>query len=294
MPPKFSKQTPKAQKTDTTTDSEQHAIGVAEDVLATHATQVALASETFSTAAYQSIKDDFVPRFEQMLAEIKGVRSDIKLISTRVSQAEERISTNEDEIVAMKAANQGMKSEMEALTRKLDDLDNQNRRSNVRLLGLPEKAEGNDLCMFLTKWIPEVLGAENFGGPLPLLIESARRVGRLQDTAMHPRVVIMKFLNYADKVKAMAAARRKGTVYYDGKKVMFFQDFSTDLIKQRKTFDTVKRLLSSLSIPDLRFGIIHPAKMLVTYQGKRHIFNNASEASTFAKQLKEEEPDVNQ
>ena len=80
----------------------------------------------------------------------------------------------------------------------MEDLENRSRRSNVRLIGLPENAEGKDACIFLEKWIPEMLGAGSFSAPLA--IERAHRVpsGRPKPNAP-PRALLIKFLNYKDK-----------------------------------------------------------------------------------------------
>lgn len=37
------------------------------------------------------------------------------------------------------------------------DLEARSRSSNLRLVNMPEKAEGDDACCFLEKWIPEAL-----------------------------------------------------------------------------------------------------------------------------------------
>ncbi|KAG7523862.1 hypothetical protein JOB18_008097 [Solea senegalensis] len=99
----------------------------------------------------------------------------------------------------------------------------------------------------------------------------------------------MKFLNYADKVQVMTAARRKGNISVDHKNVMSCF-ISADLLKHRKLFDSAKRELASLSISELRYGIIHPAKLLVTFKGKRHIFDVAPQAEAFVQQLKSKHP----
>lgn len=282
MPPKTPKHTSKTLKSDSVHDAEQQASGDVEAEL----TSEANASELIPSSALRLMQEDFGRRFDMMLAEIKAVRGDIKLMAARVSLAEDRIGTNEDNIATLKDANSTMKAELDALTRKVEDMENQSRRNNIRLVGLLEKKEGRDICTFLSKWIPEVLGAENF--PEPLLIERAHRIGspRDADSTARPREVIMKFLNFPDKIRVMRAARLKSTVIYEGRRVMFFQDFSVDLRKQRRLFDPIKKQLSTLHIQDLRFGIIYPAKMLITSQGSRRVFDTPSAASLFVQQLK--------
>lgn len=163
----------------------------------------------------------------------------------------------------------------------MDDLENRAHRSNLHLVGLPEKVEGSDMCAFLERWIPEVL-EHNF--PRLVLIERAHRISGagVNDAEagcrsdVRPRVVIMKFLNYADKFRVMKAARSKEEILSDNQRVMFFPDVSADLARWRNVFDSVKKELSSLSIPTLRYGKIHPTKLLVTVKGRRHIFDTAA------------------
>lgn len=97
----------------------------------------------------------------------------------------------------------------------------------------------------------------------------------------------MKFLNYADKVRTLKAARAKGTVMLDKSKLLFFSYVSAELHKKRKRFDAVKKDLLDLNIPELRYGILYPATLCVTHKGKRHLFNSPPDAQRFLQDLKD-------
>lgn len=114
---------------------------------------------------------------------------------------------------------------------------------------------------FLEKLLPEILGLKNFPGPL--VIERAHRISRFsEDRSDSPlKAVTMKFLNYADKIHTLKAARAKCTMRIDKRKLMFFSDMSAGLHKECKRFDEV-------SFPELRYGILHPATFCVTYKAK--------------------------
>lgn len=218
------------------------------------------------------------------------MKSELKAVIVRVTEVEDRISSNDDDIASLQTQNSAMKATVEKLVLKVDDLENRSRRFNLRLVGLPEKKEGADICAFLEKLLTDMLGADNFPGPL--LIERAHRIGQINVTdrqsAARPRAVIIKFLNYADKTRVMKAARMKGPLSLDNQRIMLFPDVSADLLKQRKVFDQVKKHLASLSIPGLRYGIVHPAKLLITYQGRRHIFDTTAAAEKFVQGLQPE------
>lgn len=239
-------------------------------------------------SAIHTMKEEFVLRFDSLLGAIQGIQGELKAVSVRMTDAEERISTNQDDINSLRAQSNTMKVALEELVLKVDDLENRARRSNLRLVGLPEEKEGANMCTFLEKWIPEVLGEHSF--PALITIERAHQIGRVNETgdrsSVRPRVVVMKFLNYADKSRVLKAARSAGHLSCDNQRISFFPDVSTDLLKRRKVFDSVKKQLATLSCPDLRYGIVHPAKLLITIKGRRHTFDNPSRAEEFVRGLK--------
>ncbi|KAK9960080.1 hypothetical protein ABG768_010156 [Culter alburnus] len=50
---------------------------------------------------------------------------------------------------------------------------------------------------------------------------------------------------------------------------------------------TTRKDLRDLNIPELRYGILHPATLCVTYKGKRHLFNSPPDAQRFLHDLKD-------
>ena len=203
MAPKTPKQTQKLFKFDTTLSPSKQANKETSNASeAASGTNVTTNSSEILTAI-RALKDDFVARFDGLLNAMQGLKADVKAITVRVMGAEDRISTNQDDITSLLANNVAMKATIKELAVKVDDLENRSRRSNLRQVGVPEGSEGTDRCMFLEGWLPKVLGADTFPGPL--IIERAHRLGTANEASManragqsaRPRVVIMKLLNYA-------------------------------------------------------------------------------------------------
>lgn len=99
---------------------------------------------------------------------------------------------------------------------KVDDLQNRARRSNLSLVGLPKSTEGGDVCFFgeVDSW--HAWWIQLSGTSTNWKSTSTRQNGMDMDnkdgnqrTVVQPRVVLMKFLNYADKVWIMKATRTK-------------------------------------------------------------------------------------
>jgi len=229
--------------------------------------------------AISALKNDFSSKFDGVLTAINEIKSDFKDFSGRLEQAENRIGDMEDDISNDKTRITILEKQVSELTSKVDDLENRSRRSNLRLVNLPEKVEKGDAAAFLEKWLPDALGPETF--PDPLIIERAHRLpGAPQSSA--PRVMILKFLNFRDKIRVMQAARKKGKIMYEGHHVMLFQDISTELHKKRKRFDDVKQRLRVLKID---YSIIYPAKLKLFHGGKPRVFADPADVESFIKEL---------
>ena len=89
----------------------------------------------------------------------------------------------------------------------------------------------------------------------------------------------------------MTAAKTKKDILYKNKHVQFYNNLSTEVHRQRKKYDTVLQQLRSLG---LRHGIVHPAKLVVTYREQTHTFNMPTEAQEFINKIKKEAGGTNE
>lgn len=162
--------------------------------------------------AIADMKTFFSSKFEGVLNAIQEIKNDISEFGGRISEAEHRISETEDNVEKLQKTVNVMEHQIATLTSDLDDLENRNRRCNLRLVNLPEKVEGKDAVNFLEKWLSDVFGASTF--PSPVVIERAHRIGKPPTKPQHyPRILIMKFLNFRDRQRVIQAAREMGTVW---------------------------------------------------------------------------------
>uniref|UniRef100_A0A3B4T4C2 L1 transposable element RRM domain-containing protein n=1 Tax=Seriola dumerili TaxID=41447 RepID=A0A3B4T4C2_SERDU len=149
---------------------------------------------------------------------------------------------------------------------KTDNLENRSRRSNIRILNVPEQAEGRDAAGFLEKFIPEILGNDNFTSPITL--ERAHRIGKKSD---RPR-----------QEKVLCLARNKGEMTYENKKISFYPDYSADLQRRRGAFLDVKRMLRE---KEVEYALIYPAQLRIKHLGSVKFFPTPVEVQRFLKDL---------
>uniref|UniRef100_A0A8C6T413 L1 transposable element RRM domain-containing protein n=1 Tax=Neogobius melanostomus TaxID=47308 RepID=A0A8C6T413_9GOBI len=164
-------------------------------------------------------------------------------------------------------------SDIEILTTRLAEVEDRERRLNLRIYGFPEKSEDKDAISFLRKVLPEILGCEF---ELGLELERAHRaLGPVQPGA-RPRPFVVRFLRFQEKERVRRLARERGEVLWQRHKISFYQDFSRATQMRRKAFAECKRLLHQAKIP---FGIGYPATLFFTSpNGNKHRFDDPKEA----------------
>lgn len=209
------------------------------------------------------------------------MRKEVSECLERVKGSETRISEAEDTVISLVAKVCSLENRNKEMADKIEDLEARSRRSNLRLVSLPEGAEGNDACSFLEAWIPEALGITT-----RLTIERVHRVRPRKDPDALPRTLILKFLNDRDKVMVLKALRNKKEILYKDRAMRFYPDLAAGMHKKHKAFDGVRQKLRNIGI---RNGIRFPAKLLLTYKGNTRTFDKPADVEDFIKSIQEEE-----
>lgn len=80
-----------------------------------------------------------------MASGLEQIRAEVTKQSTRLGEAEQQISTAEDDIQEQQVLIDKLNSNMQSVLQKLYDLENRSRRNNLRIKGLPETHKATDL-----------------------------------------------------------------------------------------------------------------------------------------------------
>lgn len=116
----------------------------------------------------------------------------------------------EDDIRDTRSTVSRLEKDVSYLKDKVQDLENRSKRSNIRIVNLPEESEGGNLVSFLERIIPEILGAKIFLSPP--IIERAHRTGNISSNRATPRIIVAKLLNFREKQKILQLARERKEV----------------------------------------------------------------------------------
>uniref|UniRef100_A0A669CKA4 L1 transposable element RRM domain-containing protein n=1 Tax=Oreochromis niloticus TaxID=8128 RepID=A0A669CKA4_ORENI len=122
----------------------------------------------------------------ELVAELKIIRTSTNNIEKDTKQIKTTVQEIEGKINALKQQLPTIQEEIENLRNHIEDLDNRGRRCNIRIIGIPELIEGEDM------------------------IKRSRREGE------PPRPVMVNLLCYRDKEDILRAAREKGQILWRG------------------------------------------------------------------------------
>lgn len=225
-------------------------------------------------------KEEISKQMDRMTNDIQAkltrIETSMSTLSEQMVEVETRVSATEDDLRDTRSTVTRLEKDVAYLKDKVQDLENRSRRSNIRIVNLPEKSEGSNMVSFLERIIPEILGVENF--PSPPTIERAHRTGNNSSDRATPRIIVAKLLNFRDKQKILQLARERKEVFLDNRRIHFFPDFSVELQNARKAYTEVKRMLRDLEI---EYSFVYPSKLRIMYMGKTKFFSTPLEVKNF-------------
>lgn len=160
-----------------------------------------------------------------------------------------------------------LRNEITALQAKCTDLECRSRRSNLRLVGIPEGMEGTQP----TKCISEALqDTFNLREP-PLLARAHRTLAARPAEGQRPRAFVICFHRFDVKEDILRMAIQSKQLKFKDRFVHIFPDFPPEIAKKRAAYYDVKRVLKFRS--NVKYGTEHkfdtPAEA-IDYV-KRHI-----------------------
>ena len=219
-----------------------------------------------------------VKLIESFRAETRGslgtLQSTIDTFGTRLTEVEASLQDCDDRITALEAKCEQLANCNKLLMAKSEDLESRSRRQNLRVVGVPENMEGPQVTAFMTDFFAETLGMEIPDGP-----EMLDRAHRLAfRPASGPRPMIVTVHHFRVKQRILQLAREKGPLTFRGHAVHIFPDFTAEVAKRRASFTNIKQKLRAA---DIKYGLLFPARLQISFNGGKYSFATAEEAVSF-------------
>lgn len=175
------------------------------------------------------------------------LRTDLHHLSAKVASIEEETYDTKMEISHIHDRLSTQASALREFQRHLEDLDNRGRRNNIRVRGLPEATQDEDLQVTLQAIFNNVLGRpEN----QRIKLDRAHRALRPRGPGPRPRDVICRVHNFALKEDIMRKACNMHTIDFDGAPIQLYPDLSWITLQQRRS---LQPLFTSLKEHDYRY-----------------------------------------
>ena len=230
----------------------------------------------------KTISADFKSSFEALTKTLDGLHSSITNHGEWISSLEDNSNEVEDRLQQIENACSTLQQDNALLKSKLADLEGRSRRQNIRIIGLPESLEGSRPTAFFSQLLVDVFGAEVLSSP-PELDHAHRSLAPKPTTGDKPRPVIIRLHRFQVKDLLIREARRRGDLFYKEHKIRFYEDYSSNMLKQRAEY---RSSMAELYKRGYKPALLYPAKLCVTLSnGEKTWIQSVSEADKFVQNL---------
>lgn len=124
--------------------------------------------------AINGCKMALTEKIDIVYIELGRIRRDIDAFSGRVTEVEHRVSAAEDVHREHATDLHSLNIRVKHLESRAEDAENRNRRNNLRIIGLPEGAEGKDTTLFTEQLLQSLLPRATFSPQF--VVERAHRI----------------------------------------------------------------------------------------------------------------------
>lgn len=219
------------------------------------------------------IKKDLSDFREEISQRLNVIDNDLKEMGNRIEETEQRVSEMEDFRTEVKEVLSHTLELQEHVQTQLNDLEARSRRNNIRIHGILEGVEGDNIVDFIERFIKTELAFPDTS----LGIQRCHRsLGPKPPQDASPRSVVVYFLEFKIKELVLRSAWNKKDIQYNGRRVFFEQDYTSDTLAKRKAYAPIRKALKE---KEIRFQTLHPARLRVHLNTGTVIYKDAQEAA---------------
>lgn len=224
-----------------------------------------------------SIKSELLTVKTQISSDIATMKQDHAALKGTIAAMEHSLSTCTDDIVALRAQVENMTKGMVKLEDKCEDLESRSRRNNIRIVGVPESHVSS--CEYVSNLLMEAFALAK----LPLVDRAHRSLASKPGPGERPRAIVARLHYYSDCADILRKARELQRINIRDMSISIFPDYTAKTARARAAFNDVRRQLRDME--GVRFGIIHPGKLRITYEGVQRDFTSPGEAKAYIRAM---------
>jgi hypothetical protein len=200
---------------------------------------------------------------------MKQIQNTVESHSSRLEQAEDRISELEDKMEIQGKTKELLVRQLKTCERNMQELTNSIKRPNLRIMCIEEEeVETKGIHNIFNKIITEnFLNLEK--AMLIQVQEGSRTPNRLDQNRTTPRHVIIKTPSTENKEIILKPVRLKKQITYKGKPIKITADFSMEILKARRAWSEVFQALNKINFNP---RILYSAKLPFKIHGTIKVF----------------------
>ena len=221
-------------------------------------------------AAIKGTRESLEGRIDNVAQGLDLLKDEHNKLKCRVVTIEKSLTEVQPSVKALEVRTVDLEERVRYLEGRAEDAEGRNRRSNLRIVGMPEGAEGPDPMRFLEDWIKSFMPADSLTSFFT--IERAHRVpGRRLPPGSPPRPMLAKLLHFRDRDAILRVARSRAQIQFENARVLLFPDYTAAVQQQRRSFNEVKARMRDMN---LQYALIFPARMKVNIKGRFCFFDD--------------------
>ena len=183
------------------------------------------------TNAFKLMFDEMKQEMRLIQKAVAEVKASLEFSQAKCEEKQSQLQSIEIRLSMTEGRLNDAEKQIEGLEGKQEYAENQSRRNNLKLIGVPESSE--EKTWDDTEGIVKDLVKEKLGIQEELQIERCHRVNHKPGSKGHdqnkPRHIVAKFVHWKQKVMIVKKAREKKP---DG--ILFFNDYSANTLARRQ------------------------------------------------------------
>lgn len=227
------------------------------------------------TGDFEAIKAELQAVRTELASNTATMHSEVEAMKTTMAGVERTLSSHSDDVSLLQTKVGKLESEVNNLREKCLDMEGRMRRSNIRILNVPETA-GSSTPAAVSKLLKEALGLDK-----EILVDRSHRGLQARGRDGKPRVIVAKIHYHQDCVDILSRARESGPLRWKGTEILIFPDYPPSVVQARSAYNEVRRLLRGRS--GVKYGLLYPARLRITHNGTEKWFQNPDDAMAYVK-----------
>lgn len=213
-------------------------------------------------------------------ASISDLQKDIQDIGDRTAQMEQATEALTQRQAILEDENSTLQEEVEKLKSMQEDLENRERRQNLRVRGIPNTVTPADLRTYLRSLFSTI--SPDHPPEAWRMDRAHRALGQAPAKGNAPKDVICRLHYYESKEVVINATRNQPHYMFQAQKLQIFNDLSPMTLAKRREMRATTLKLREAKIP-YRWGF--PFKLMVTRNGQQYVLRDAALGEQFLAQL---------